>query len=319
VCSSDLLTNVAGVETQRIGVTQAGNVGVGDLTAPSRLTVSNNAAALTAPAPTVALLVGGADGANSGAAYLAFGGAAINILQRSNGTNASPTALGAFEAIGLIQARGYNGTAYTVGRTNISFLTAETWTSTANGAYISFGVTPAGGTATTETAVISDTGRLELGRAVMSGPALDTTTSAARMFVRSGNPYNDRTTAASGTVAHGVFSSFGADGITATNTGVTYTNASTVYIAGAPSGGTNVTITNPWALYVNAGNSFLGGGNGNVSIGAASFGTSAQRVLAMANATAPTSSPAGMGQLYVEAGALKYRGSSGTVTTIAAA
>ena len=36
-------------------------------------------------------------------------------------------------------------------------------------------------------------------------------------------------------------------------------------------------------------------------------------------AAAPTTSPAGMGQLYVEAGALKYRGSSGTVTTIAAA
>jgi hypothetical protein len=36
-------------------------------------------------------------------------------------------------------------------------------------------------------------------------------------------------------------------------------------------------------------------------------------------AAAPATSPAGVGQLYVEAGALKYRGSSGTVTTIAAA
>jgi len=36
-------------------------------------------------------------------------------------------------------------------------------------------------------------------------------------------------------------------------------------------------------------------------------------------AAAPATSPAGLGQLYVEAGALKYRGSSGTVTTIAAA
>ena len=36
-------------------------------------------------------------------------------------------------------------------------------------------------------------------------------------------------------------------------------------------------------------------------------------------AAAPSTSPAGVGQLYVEAGALKYRGSSGTVTTIAAA
>jgi len=56
---------------------------------------------------------------------------------------------------------------------------------------------------------------------------------------------------------------------------------------------------------------------GNVGMGVSTFGTSAAKVLGLANATAPTTSPAGMGQLYVEAGALKYRGSSGTVTTIA--
>ena len=59
--------------------------------------------------------------------------------------------------------------------------------------------------------------------------------------------------------------------------------------------------------------------NGNAGIGTSSFGTSAAKVLGMANATAPTTSPAGMGQLYVEGGALKFRGSSGTVTTIAPA
>jgi len=59
--------------------------------------------------------------------------------------------------------------------------------------------------------------------------------------------------------------------------------------------------------------------SGNVGVGVGTFGTSAAKVLGLANATAPTTSPAGMGQLYVEAGALKYRGSSGTVTTIAAA
>jgi hypothetical protein len=45
--------------------------------------------------------------------------------------------------------------------------------------------------------------------------------------------------------------------IAATNTSVTYTNASTLYIAGAPSAGTNVTLTNPYALYVAAGASYL--------------------------------------------------------------
>lgn len=58
---------------------------------------------------------------------------------------------------------------------------------------------------------------------------------------------------------------------------------------------------------------------GNYGFGTVSFGTSAVNVLAIANGTAPTTSPAGIGQLYVESGALKYRGSGGTVTTLAAA
>jgi len=59
--------------------------------------------------------------------------------------------------------------------------------------------------------------------------------------------------------------------------------------------------------------------SGNVGVGVSTFGTSAAKVLGLANATAPSTSPAGMGQLYVESGALKFRGSSGTITTIAAA
>ena len=59
--------------------------------------------------------------------------------------------------------------------------------------------------------------------------------------------------------------------------------------------------------------------SGNLLVGVTAAGTYAAKVLGLANATAPSTSPAGMGQLYVEAGALKYRGSSGTITTIAAA
>ena len=55
----------------------------------------------------------------------------------------------------------------------------------------------------------------------------------------------------------------------------------------------------------------------NVGIGVSTFGTASAKVIGIANGTAPTTSPAGMGQLYVEGGALKFRGSSGTVTTIA--
>ena len=60
--------------------------------------------------------------------------------------------------------------------------------------------------------------------------------------------------------------------------------------------------------------------NRNVGLaGAVTFGTNAQRVVAIANGVAPTSSPAGIGQLYVLAGALRYRGSAGTDSLIAAA
>ena len=72
-------------------------------------------------------------------------------------------------------------------------------------------------------------------------------------------------------------------------------------------------------LYINGLNIFYGGGGNFGFGGVSSFGTSAVGVIGIANGTAPTTSPAGMGQLYVQAGALKYRGSSGTVTTIAPA
>jgi hypothetical protein len=57
---------------------------------------------------------------------------------------------------------------------------------------------------------------------------------------------------------------------------------------------------------------------GNLLLGLATAGTTAAKTIQIANGTAPTANVTG-GQLYVESGALKYRGSSGTVTTIAAA
>jgi hypothetical protein len=56
--------------------------------------------------------------------------------------------------------------------------------------------------------------------------------------------------------------------------------------------------------------------SGNLLVGLTAAGTTAAKTIQIANGTAPTANITG-GQLYVEAGALKYRGSSGTVTTIA--
>lgn len=57
---------------------------------------------------------------------------------------------------------------------------------------------------------------------------------------------------------------------------------------------------------------------GNIGVNGTSFG-SGVKVMFIANGTAPSGTPTGGGILYVESGALKYKGSSGTVTTIAAA
>lgn len=55
----------------------------------------------------------------------------------------------------------------------------------------------------------------------------------------------------------------------------------------------------------------------NLGVNTTDFG-SGDHVIGIANATtAPTGTPSGGGVLYVESGALKYKGSSGTVTTIA--
>lgn len=59
--------------------------------------------------------------------------------------------------------------------------------------------------------------------------------------------------------------------------------------------------------------------SGNFLVGMTTIATSSAKTIHIANGTAPSANPSGGGVLYVESGALKYRGSSGTVTTIAVA
>ena len=56
---------------------------------------------------------------------------------------------------------------------------------------------------------------------------------------------------------------------------------------------------------------------GNFVVGNMAIATSSVATIHISNGTIPSANPTGGGVLYVEAGALKYRGSSGTVTTIA--
>ena len=67
--------------------------------------------------------------------------------------------------------------------------------------------------------------------------------------------FTDSATASSGTASSLSFSAFRKPTLHASNTSVTTTNASTLYIQDSPGNGTNMTITNPWAFFVNAGKS----------------------------------------------------------------
>jgi len=78
----------------------------------------------------------------------------------------------------------------------------------------------------------------------------------------------------------------------------------------APAGTAPNTITFTQAMTLDA--------SGNLLVGLTTAGTTAAKTIQIANGTAPTANVTG-GQLYVESGALKFRGSSGTITTIAAA
>jgi hypothetical protein len=106
---------------------------------------------------------------------------------------------------------------------------------------------------------------LTVGNTSFNGTTVFAAATPAKLYMGTGT-VTDVTSAVSATNTTGAIASLAITPIAASNTGVTYTNASTLYIAGAPSAGTNITITNPYALYVNAGASYLGG---NTSVTAA--------------------------------------------------
>jgi hypothetical protein len=80
-----------------------------------------------------------------------------------------------------------------------------------------------------------------------------------KIFKSGGAEFTDNVTSASGTQSIFSTNEFSQSTLKASNTLVTTTNASTLYIAGPVIAGTNQTITNNHSLYINSGNSRFGG------------------------------------------------------------
>jgi enhancing lycopene biosynthesis protein 2 len=69
----------------------------------------------------------------------------------------------------------------------------------------------------------------------------------------------------SGRTAWGVVNYFGSTTLDTISENATYTNATSVYIKGAPKAGTNLTIEKLWSLYITSGTVYIGEGSGSTS------------------------------------------------------
>jgi len=287
-------------------------------------------------------------GATSGSPQMFF--------EKARGTLATPTALLSNDDIGYLSWRGHTGSAFTGTRAAIYCEASENWSPTANGTQITFSVTPNTTSSTINAVRILQNGNLHILNTTSylhMGSAAPTTSNYkiqadgtntllngnSAVYIRTGDnsynnaifnttstvftcstigsgantnftftvPTNTNQTAttnipnfrvtgstkqwATGTVSLQYFNWFSANTVGAVGAS-TFTHVSN-FRSDAPLQGTNATATNLYAIDC-GGHMFIAN-----SVGV------------------PSNNPTGGGILYVEAGALKYRGSSGTVTTIA--
>jgi len=88
----------------------------------------------------------GADGDSVFQVFDSYGGSAVTLLRRSEGTLASPTATGSGNMIGIFGFAGYGTDYVTASRASMISVAAETWTNTAQGANLALRTTPVGST-----------------------------------------------------------------------------------------------------------------------------------------------------------------------------
>jgi hypothetical protein len=139
-------------------------LGVGTSTPPARLTVSLNAAALQPPTSDTVALVSNADGTATRLMLDCYGASAVLTFRTAGGTAAAPTAVASGQALGFVTGQGRGATMYGAGaRVGMNFYSAEAWTDSAQGAYMSFYTTPAGSTTIAERMRIDPSGNVGIG------------------------------------------------------------------------------------------------------------------------------------------------------------
>ena len=249
----------------------------------------------------------------AGTLALAYSGSALPVA--NGGTNAITASIASFNNITGYTAAGATGTT----STNLVFSESPSLTGTVA---IPTKVLVGGPTSSASAFGVQVFGAdTTFAPSIIQRGYSDTAASAAVYILKTRGTTATSTTAVQQNDSLGALLFGGADG-----TNNQFLANMSVYVDGAVSAGTvptafsfatgtNNSTLPPVARMQISSTGNIGFNNGQPAV----WGTNAEKVIGIGNGTAPTTSPAGMGQLYVEAGALKYRGSSGTVTTIAAA
>jgi hypothetical protein len=176
-----------------INNTNSGNVGVGTTTPGAKLTVSNNTQTAPAGQPGTTAQIVGANGAQARLLVDSFGAVTTSIdLRRANNTAASPSGLFNGDMIGQITWQGFGATSYNgASRAKIAVNAAETYTDTAQGAFMSFYVAPRGGITSLEAMRIDAGGFIGIGTAAPADPLhlFNTANSVGTMRIQGGNTY----------------------------------------------------------------------------------------------------------------------------------
>jgi len=276
--------------------------------APTWTTVTGTGTVTSVAATVPAFLsVTGSPITTAGTLALAYSGTALPVA--NGGTNAITASIASFNNITGYTASGATGTT----STNLVFSDSPALTGTVA---IPTKVLVGG-----PTSAVYAGGLQVYGDATTTAPNIlqkgygTTNAGPSLLFVKTRGTTATATTAVQLNDSLGTIGFIGADGTSNVALG-----AITSFVDGAVSTGTV-----PTAISFTTGTTsgiarMLINSKGNIGFNTLVFDASAVGVLGIGNATTvPAAGVAGMGQLYVEAGALKYRGSSGTVTTIAAA